>query len=172
MIDQLHEFAREAAHFEKWATESHPADAPTARQALIRITHLYLAALRLPPPWVGDLQDRSDVARLDANDVAKVIAHASLPIDMYGEVFNPLIVPPEEPVIGSIADDIISIYRDVVTGLRAYQRGDLSAARWEWGFHFAHHWGEHATGAIRALHFWLAANATILYAATNDALPQ
>ena len=78
---------------------------------------------------------------------------------MYGEVFDPLTIPSEEPVIGSIADDIIDIYRDVVTGLRAYRLGDLANARWEWAFNFAHHWGEHATGAIRALHAWLAANA-------------
>jgi len=37
--------------------------------------------------------------------------------------------------------------------------GRRAAAVWEWGFGFRHHWGEHATGAIRVLHAWLAANA-------------
>ena len=77
---------------------------------------------------------------------------------MYGEVLDPLPVPPEEPVIGSIADDVIDIYRDVVTGLRAYQAGNKTGALWEWGGGFRHHWGEHATGAIRAIHAWLASN--------------
>jgi hypothetical protein len=77
---------------------------------------------------------------------------------LYGEVFNPLIVPPEEPVLGSLSDDITDIYRDVVTGLREYEAGRRTQALWEWGFGFQAHWGEHATGAIRALHCWLASN--------------
>ncbi len=159
MTDQLHEFALEAARFESWATQSHETGASAARQALVRITHLYLAALRLPPAWADDLEDKSDCPRIEAGENGKILAYKSIPIDMYGEVFDPLTIPPEEPVIGSIADDVIDIYRDVVTGLRAFERGDLPNARWEWGFNFAHHWGEHATGAIRALHAWLAANA-------------
>jgi hypothetical protein len=168
LIDQLHEFAKEAAQFEKWAMEPHQSGAPALRQALIHITRLYLAALQLSRRWADDVEDKSGMSRVAAEDVSKIIASASLPIDMYGEIFNPLIVPPEDPVIGSITDDVISIYRDVVTGLRAYQRGDLSNARWEWGFSFAHHWGRHATGAIRTLHIWLAVNAIDELAEVRD----
>jgi hypothetical protein len=60
--------------------------------------------------------------------------------------------------MGFLADDLGDIYRDVTTGLRAFQAGHILQARWEWGFHFQHHWGEHATSAIRALHSWLEAN--------------
>ena len=74
-------------------------------------------------------------------------------------MFDPLPVPPEEPVVGSLTDDIADIYRDVIPGLREYELGRRAQAVWEWGFGLRHHWGEHATGAIRALHCRLAANA-------------
>ena len=155
----LQVFALEAARFEKWATESRENGASSARQALVRITNLYMAALRLPPAWADDVENKSDCPRLEKTENSKIVAYSAIPFDMYAEVFDPLIIPPEEPVIGSIVDDVIDIYRDVVTGLRAFEGGDMANARWEWGFNFAHHWGEHATGAIRALHAWLAANA-------------
>src|SRR5262249_48569314 len=86
-----------------------------------------------------------------------VFAAASrLPVDYYAEVFDPSVIPTEVPVIASIADDIADIYRDVVSGLGAYQVGRRAQAIWEWRFGFEHHWGGHATGAIRALHAWLA----------------
>jgi hypothetical protein len=41
--------------------------------------------------------------------------------------------------------------------LQLYEAGQLAEARWQWCFHLIHHWGEHATSAIRALHCYLAA---------------
>ena len=99
---------------------------------------------------------------------AVAVACGRLPFEFYGEVFDPLPVPPEEPVVGSLADDLCDIYRDVVTGLRAYEAGLRAHAVWEWGFGFRHHWGEHATGAIRALHCWLADNALDRLAAETE----
>jgi hypothetical protein len=64
----------------------------------------------------------------------------------------------ETPVVGSLSDDLADIYRDVVTGLRAYDRGDRAGAVWEWRFNLHAHWGAHATGAMRALHWWLCNN--------------
>jgi hypothetical protein len=84
---------------------------------------------------------------------------ARLPVDNYGWIFDPLVVPPEEPVVASVADDIADIYRDVVTGLRLDQLGRRTEAVWHWSFYLSRHWGLHATGAIRALHCWLAQEA-------------
>src|SRR5688500_10241095 len=75
----------------------------------------------------------------------------------YAEVFNPLPVPPEQPIVGDLADDIADIFGDVDRGLWFFEAGRPAEAVWEWGFHFVHHWGEHATSAIRALHCYLAA---------------
>lgn len=157
LMDSLEAFAQEANRFAEWAIQDEPHGSAAVRNALVRISLLYNAALQLPPAWTDDLQNQTDSPGIDPAEIARIVAYKSIPLKMYGEVFNPLAIPPEEPVIGSLIDDIVDIYRDVVTGLRAYQRGDYSIARWEWGFNFAHHWGEHATGAIRALHAWLAA---------------
>jgi hypothetical protein len=46
--------------------------------------------------------------------------------------------------------------------------GRRAQAVWEWGFGLRHHWGEHATGAIRALHCRLAANAFERWAAEAE----
>lgn len=157
-MDSVDLFAAEATRFEEWACSDETDPGLAARKALIRISTIYLAALQLPPPFNEELERRPDVERLPSEENAKVMAYRGIPIDMYGEVFDPIPIPPEEPVIGSIADDVVDIYRDIVTGLRAYQNGNKSGALWEWGFGFQHHWGEHATGAIRAIHAWLASN--------------
>jgi hypothetical protein len=86
-------------------------------------------------------------------------ASRRLPLDYYSEIFDPTVVPAEAPVTGSVSDDLADIYRDVVTGLRAYKRGDRAGAIWEWSFGLHSHWGAHAIGAIRALHWWLRNNA-------------
>ncbi|MCS7272220.1 MAG: DUF5063 domain-containing protein, partial [Gemmataceae bacterium] len=104
--------------------------------------------------------DQWDAERVsDAEYQAVVAAVKGLPLDPYAEVFDPLAVPAEAPVSASLCDDLADIYRQVVSGLRAFEAGRQAVALWEWGFGFRHHWGEHATGAIRALHAWLAANA-------------
>jgi len=79
-----------------------------------------------------------------------------MPFQWYGEVFDPRPVPPEDPVVGDIADDLADIFSNVDRGLRAWEAGRREEAVWEWGFYLACHWGEHATSAIRALHCWLA----------------
>jgi hypothetical protein len=71
-------------------------------------------------------------------------------------MFDPLQDPPEEPVVGHTSDDIGDIYRDVARGLALFDSGRRDEAGWEWGFNFRIHWGEHATGAMRAFHAYLA----------------
>jgi hypothetical protein len=69
----------------------------------------------------------------------------------YQEVFDPYASPPERPVTGSLADDFADIYLELAKGEETWQRGDRSAAVWEWRFGFESHWGEHVIGALRAL---------------------
>jgi len=123
----------------------------------VHLTRLYLAALGLPPAPDEDTVDRRDGEVVDEERRTVYDACARLPLDYYGEVFDPLPVPPEEPVVGSLADDIADVYRDVVSGLLEHRAGRRSQALLQWEITFSH-WGEHLTGAIRALHCWLVAN--------------
>lgn len=168
-MDAVEQFAAEATAFQRWALHGTDRGELAAREALVRITRLYLAALHLPPAWSEEVADQADAERVGAEEWGAVFAAAGrLPAESYGAVFDPLLVPPEEPVVGSLSDDIADIYRDVVSGLREYEAGRRASAIWEWGFGLRHHWGDHATGAIRALHAWLAENAFDRLAADPD----
>lgn len=160
-MDAVERFAAEATRFRDWALHGTERNEWAVRGALIRVTQLYLAALDLPPALTDESPDQPIAQRIEESEWRKILIATSvrLPFDMYGEVFNPLTLPPEEAVIGSLSDDIADIYRDVVTGLQEYEAGRHSEARWQWEFSLRFHWGEHATGAIRALHCWLASNA-------------
>ena len=127
----------------------------TPASALRRVSALYSAALELPIPFAMGTPDA--VAEVDPPLEAQVTARvAGVKPQVYWEVFDPLHDPAEEPVVGSIADDIGDIYRDVARGLVLFELGERAEALWEWGFNFRTHWGAHATGAMRALHAYLA----------------
>jgi hypothetical protein len=157
-MDELQSFAGHARRFQRWILESQPVGSAAAREALIELTGLYGAALGLPSPFLAKNQTEH-AARVDDAEFNRGRTWcARLPFQYYGEVFDPTVVPPEEPVVGDVADDIADVYRDVVTGLRLFDAGLFDDALWEWGFGFRSHWGKHATDAIRAIHHWLASN--------------
>lgn len=156
-LSPIETFAAEVSHFEHWAKSGEDKGAEAARNGLLRILRLYLAALELPP--APDTTDELDLEHLDVDhdEWQAVRTHAArLPLDYYGEIFDPLPVPPMEPCLGSLSDDIAGIYGDVVSGLRKFRAGHENAAVQEWLFGLQTHWGEHATSAIRALHCWQA----------------
>jgi hypothetical protein len=67
--------------------------------------------------------------------------------------------PPDRPrVCGDLADDLADIYRNVDSGLRAYDLGGgyREAALFEWRLQRDVHWGAHATWALRVLHLAVA----------------
>jgi hypothetical protein len=69
----------------------------------------------------------------------------------YQEVFDPYAEPPEAPVTGSLADDLTDIFLDLEDGEELWCRGNFDEAVWEWRFGFESHWGEHVSGALRAI---------------------
>ncbi len=154
-------FAEEAHRFEKWILEGSSLGGLAAREAVIHLMRLYLAALELPPPWSDELEPAPEAVGIgdEGRHRAAIAIGNRFPFDLYGTVFDPLIVPPGESTLGSLTDDLLDIYRDVATGLREYQAERRAQAIWEWGFNFRHHWGYHVTGAIGALHKWLASEA-------------
>lgn len=169
-MDPLLKFADEAAAFERWLLAGTDREADAARECLIRLLDLYRAAIGLPSEWSGDPEGRVDAERVDDVEWRNAYeASQRLPLDHYSDIFDATAIPSEAAVVGSISDDLADIYRDVVTGLRAYRRGDPAASVWEWSFGLHSHWGAHATGAIRALHWWLCNNAANRLSASRDA---
>ena len=168
-MDSTDQFAHEVGAYGDWLMEGSDEGEDAAHAALVHLSRLLAAALALPAldfetPEI-DAADVSDDEWQHAHDAAR-----RLPLDLYKDVYDPKPDGVEAPVVSSLADDLADIYRDVVRGLRAYEVKDVEAAIWEWRFHLAHHWGAHATAAIRVLHQWLQANATdLLYRPLPDA---
>ena len=158
------------AFIERFA--EHPADA-VLHEAHSRLPVLYAAALRLPDVCSDPADDGEAEHNEDDSEEIAVVATKPQPGAMtndewmelwrglgkhlgdrkfYREMFAPYDFNEAEPVVGDLADDLADIYRDIRRGLGKWRLGDSAGAAWEWQFHFAAHWGEHATSALRALH--------------------
>ena len=149
-------FADEARRFIDWADGSSPGEPLLAPAALRRVVALYAVALELPQPWSEGVSAVSAVAPALAERLSVVRTRAAaIALQHYSEIFSPQVLPPEPPVVGELADDLVDIYRDVAVGLSLYEAGSVEDAVWHWGFNFQVHWGEHASSAIRALHCYL-----------------
>ncbi len=71
-------------------------------------------------------------------------------VDVYTEVFDPYVDPPE--VLSSLlSDDLTSIATSLAHGLRHYRAGRVSEALWWWQFSYMSSWGAEASGVLRAL---------------------
>jgi hypothetical protein len=77
---------------------------------------------------------------------------SGLPLSGYWDVFDPLKEEEKEPVFTTLADDLADIYRDVKENFSLYEAGYIHEAVWQWRFNFLIHWGQHLTGAQRAMH--------------------
>ncbi len=116
------------------------------------VADLIAAACRLG--WEVGCPENLDVPE---ELLARAREHFSrLPVRYYSEIFANLVVPPEKPVVADLADDLVDIYRDLYPGLLLFDAGKHAEAGDHWRFWFAHHWGEHATSAIRAIWSYLA----------------
>lgn len=156
----IERFAEAAIAFRAWVDQASDTDEHAARNALLLLSRLYVAALELPtPPYESVAHEPSPDWLGDAEWLQAFEALRRLPIDYYNTVSDPLAVPDVELSVGSLSDDVADIYRDVVSGLSAYDQGLRLVAAYEWGFSFRVHWGGHATHAIGALHSWLEQNA-------------
>lgn len=72
--------------------------------------------------------------------------------DQYRQVFDP--TRESDAIVGSLADDIADIYRDLKKGLQLKEEHSCQPeqALWEWRFLFSTHWGKHAIDALQAIH--------------------
>ncbi len=70
----------------------------------------------------------------------------------YRTVFDPDPRNTDEPVIGDLGDDLLDIYKDIKAGCLLREQGRSQEALWHWSFMHRVHWGQHAVGALAALH--------------------
>jgi hypothetical protein len=128
------------------------------RQCLDILPPLYHAASRLPETELDD-DDDPEGRELTHEQWAQIFNEllGLLGEDhAYREVFDPTARDVEESLLGSLADDLADIYRDLRDNLNSWaEQGDRSPSHVLWlaRFHWLHHWGCHAVDAIRYLHY-------------------
>ena len=99
-LDAVAQFAAEVIRFRDWARDGTDSGELAARNALIRIGTLYLAALELAGEWSEELADAPDAQGISDEErwaIDRSIA-ARLPFSDFARVFDPFVFPPEEPV--------------------------------------------------------------------------
>lgn len=156
MTDTLTAFALLADRYCAWvdaAPASASEDEATARDLL---PQLYIAAHRLPEGAAPKgAYPHSPVSEYESTRSR----FRGMSVGYYGATFDPLVLPPEEPTVSDLADDLSDIYSDLLRGLELFRARSPAEAAWYWRFHFTVHWGAHLVGALRALHHsWSSAN--------------
>jgi len=112
------------------------------------------AVLRLPPLRYGALGGDERMTFARSRSLHKSLQKKLGRYDYYAEIFDPYNRSDQTPVVGSLADDLFDVYVELHAGLQCYRERQYREALWTWRFGFEVHWGEHATGATRAL-WWL-----------------
>jgi hypothetical protein len=149
--DPIHNFVLAAERFRDWMEGVPVGDLADFQEGASALAALYSGLLRLPDlNPEGELHDPIwDRARIQPR-------LDSLPFKYYGKVYDPHVVPPEEPVTGSLHGDLADVYLQVIPLLDDFHAGRRDEAVWSWRFSGYTHWGAHATGALGAMHWWLA----------------
>ena len=113
----------------------------------VALADLFAAALRLPLTDVTNSEPPDRSAR-QPDLMARLAEKVGKDYGFYRFVFNPFRAD-DEPVGGTIAEDLVSVYEDLQVG------SDLLAASaplqdvvWEWQLQFRTHWGRHAGSRV------------------------
>ncbi len=155
MCERTEQFIAAARLYCEWEESNYRPDLKSTRQALELITELYLCGVRLSGKTKSFKYTKTPVLfKLRRGDNIKP-RKGKLPFDHYSEIFDPIPVQAEEPVTGSLRDDLSSIYCDVKKGFILLDAGYEQDAVKQWIINMQIHWGGHATSAIRALHCYL-----------------
>jgi hypothetical protein len=149
------EFRRIAEEYCALVEVAPRADREDLHAALLDVLpRIYAGALALPyaKPEIDDLlPDRP-------TDDERTATYAGLKdvlgwLDYYRSVEPYPVESNEAPDVGSLADDLADIWRDVKQGLLALDAGTVEAdVIWQWRHDFTSHWGRHAVDALAALH--------------------
>ena len=139
--EDMKQYYDEAVAFCSWAEQLASISAENATEIILEIMKMYSLSSSLTLPEATEDQ------ALEYEQV--ILPFTTTQSDGYWEIFDPFIC--DEPVCGSLRDDICSIYNDIRKGNLFYEAGYPLDAQWEWKWSFENHWRYHAVDAIRAL---------------------
>ena len=101
--------------------------------------------------WDAGAGEEDGYKERDYNEVRGTLP--KLPFKTYREFFDSFDFEDSEIVTADLYDDVADIYGDLKEGLFVYENDSPGEAERCWRQSFRYHWGEHATGALRAL-YW------------------
>jgi Domain of unknown function (DUF5063) len=101
-------------------------------------------------PEVGKLRTGPEVTSDEYAEIVRRLKHQVGERDSYRKFLDPW--KTEDPLYGSVSEDLADIWRDLKHGMLVLTKNDPSHAICEWRFSFFYHWGPfHATGLLRPL---------------------
>lgn len=137
--ERFHDVARGYCRFVETMAKVPPERRPS--EAIRHLCALLEDATELPSGLEGTDAEVERVAAPDFDLGA---------VDLYYAVADPFVR--DELVVGSLMDDLADIYVDLREGIDLLAAGYASDALWHWRFNHDSHWGDHAVGALGALH--------------------
>ena len=155
--DPIVEFKGAAERFISLMDAARPSAGTELRLALLAsLSWLYSAALSLPDPEPSSID--ADEHGMSHEDWRVIYERTQR---VLGDDHYWTVVPfgddaddePREHLVGSVADDLADIFRDLTDGFTALAEGaPESDVVWGWRRSFWTHWGEHAVNALRIIH--------------------
>lgn len=150
-------FYQPANVYLRWFQKARSKDsAVNLRELHAILGRLQAAAAELPPV----APDEDDEAGSEPGQRAvkqRNKLRATLPVDAYGKIFDPLDDRDLTCVVASLKDDLEDIYADVSKGAALYNRRRYRNALWAWHFSYYTHWGRHLSCAQAAIWQYLSA---------------
>jgi hypothetical protein len=128
------------------------------RELAMRVVRLYAAALQLPDV-TSQTSDSSEIladafSHEQESALTCALEEKLGSYNTYREIFDPYDDPSEEAIYRSLGGDLAEIYNDLrdVLAVNELKNEDvLPDILWNARFQFEHHWGEHATKALRVI---------------------
>lgn len=152
LAPQIESFAHTARCYCAWVETVETYSFEEVSHLRLLLAELHLGVLRLWPVKPGADTRIKALSHEEWKVIYSKLARFEL--NHYWDVFNPLNSEDTTSICSSLADDLADIYRDLKKGLACYDQGRMTEAAWEWRFLFEIHWGQHLTGAQRALHWY------------------
>ena len=118
---------------------------------LLEVSQILLAGARLGAQSDFGLEEefQPDVGPDPDRDAMRERLAALLDgVDAYVYNFDPYV---PELVGAKLSDELTSIATALANGLRHFRAGNVAEALWWWQFSYVAHWGNEASGALRAL---------------------
>jgi hypothetical protein len=129
------------------------------QQAQLHLQRLYIGGKKLQAVELIHNTDFEDLlSKAEMDEKLYVLSDRLGDNRYYWHVFDPLNEKDTEAVCGDLLDDMGDIYKDLKKSLLLLDKGmpaEIETAAWTFKWSFDHHWGDHCSNAIYALHYFI-----------------